>query len=173
MNEVINTILKRRSVRNYKEEQNEDNDLNVILDCARYAPSGMNRQSYAFVAVQNHDIMSEIINTCMDIREITTSPFYGAPTIVLVFGDENSPTYVEDACAGIENMAIAATSLGIGSCWVRCIKDLFESGEGEKIREKIEVPENYKCIGSLILGYVDGEYPEAKVRKENIIKIIK
>lgn len=173
MNEVIDTILNRRSVRNYKDEQIDDNDLNIVLDCARYAPSGMNRQSYAFVAIQNQDIMNEIIDACMKILNINTSPFYGAPTIVLVFGDKNSPTYIEDACAGIENMTIAATSLNLGSCWIRCAKDLFESEYGESIREKIEVPENYMCIGSLVLGYVNGEYPEAKQRKENIIKIIK
>jgi len=173
MNEVINTILKRRSVRNYKDDQIDDDDLNIILDCARYAPSGMNRQSYAFVAVQNDEIMSDIVDAGMKARDITTSPFYGAPTIVLVFGDEECPTYIEDASAGIENMAVAATSLGIGSCWVRCPKDIFETEEGQRIREKIEIPENYKCIGSLVLGYVEGEYPEAKQRKENIIKIIK
>ena len=65
MNETIQSILNRRSIRDFKEEQISDEDLNIILECGRYAPSGMNRQSYAFVAIQNEDMMHELVNECM------------------------------------------------------------------------------------------------------------
>lgn len=173
MNETINTILNRRSIRKYKQEQIDDEKLNLILECGSYAPSGMNMQSYAFVAIQNEEIMNEIIDECMKIRNITTSPFYGAPTIILVFGDENVQTYVKDASTAIENMHLAATSLNLGACWINCVQNLFESEKGDLIREKIQIPSQYKCIGSLVVGYIDGECPQAKPRKENIVKIIK
>lgn len=173
MIETIDTILKRRSIRQYKEEQISDKDLDTILECGSYAPSGMNMQSYVFIAIQNEEIMQEIINECMKIRKVNTSPFYGAPTIILVFADSNVPTYIKDASTAIENMHLAATALNLGACWINCTEDLFDLENGNKIREKIEIPSNYKCIGSLSLGYIDGKYPEAKQRKENIIKIIK
>lgn len=173
MIETIDTILKRRSIRNYKEEQISDEDLNTILECGSYAPSGMNMQSYVFIAIQNEEIMQKIIDGCMKIRKINTSPFYGAPTIILVFADSNVPTYIKDASTAIENMHLTATALNLGTCWINCAEDLFDSEDGNKIREEIEIPSNYKCIGSLSLGYIDGEYPKAKKRKENIIKIIK
>lgn len=173
MNETIQNILNRRSIREFREEQISDEELNIILECGRYAPSGMNRQSYAFVVIQNEEMMHELVNECMQITERDGSPFYGAPTVILVFGDENSNTYVKDSSCAIENMYIAATALKIGACWINCVEDLFNSKKGEKLREEIEIPNNYKCVGSLALGYIMGNYPEAKPRKENIVKIIK
>ena len=173
MNETIETILKRRSVREFKDEQVKDEYINTILECGRYAPSGMNRQSYAFVVIQNEDMMHELIDECMSITGRNSSPFYGAPTVILVFGDENVGTYVKDASTAIENMHIAATALKLGACWINCVEDLFNSEKGEKLREEIEVPSNYKCVGSLAIGYTEGSYPEPKPRRENIVKIIK
>lgn len=173
MNETIKTILNRRSIREFKEEQINDEDINTILECGRYAPSGMNMQSYAFVVIQNEDMMHELINESMKITGQNSSPFYGAPTVVLVFGDENIATYVKDASTAIENMHIAATALNLGACWINCVEDLFNSEDGEKLREEIQVPSNYKCVGSLAIGYIEGTYPEAKPRRENIVKIIK
>lgn len=173
MNSTIETILNRRSIRNFKDEQISDEDLHTILECASYAPSGMNMQSYGFIAIQNEEIMHELVDKCMQIRNISTSPFYGAPTVILVFGDETINTYVKDASTAIENMHLAATALNLGVCWINCTDDLFKSELGNSLREKLEIPEKYKCVGSLAIGKIEGEYPKAKPRKENIIKIIK
>ncbi|MCI8965050.1 MAG: nitroreductase family protein [Clostridia bacterium] len=173
MNETINTILKRRSIRQYKNEQISDEELNTILECGSYAPSGMNMQSYVFIAIQNEEIMHEIIDECMKLRKISSSPFYGAPTIILVFANSEVPTYIKDAVSAMENIQLATTSLGLGACFINCVQDLFDTENGTQIKEKLEISSNYKCIGALSLGYIEGEYPEAKPRKENIIKIIK
>lgn len=173
MNETITTILKRRSIRQYKNEQISDDDLNIILECGSYAPSGMNMQPYVFIAIQNEEIMHEIIDECMKISNMSTSPFYGAPTIILVFANSQVSTYIKDAASAIENMQLATTSLGLGACFINCVQDLFDMENGIRIREKLEISSNYKCIGALSLGYIEGEYPKAKKRKENIIKIIK
>ena len=76
MNETINTILNRRSIRKYKQEQIADEKLNLILECGSYAPSGMNMQSYAFVAIQNEEIMNDIIDECMKIRNMVRQLLY-------------------------------------------------------------------------------------------------
>ena len=63
----------------------------------------------------------------------------------------------------------AAHSLGIGSWWIHRAREVFESEEGRKIAREWGVSENYIGIGNCVLGYVEGDYPETKPRKENYI----
>ena len=99
-------------------------------------------------------------------------PFYGAPTLIIVFADKTINTYIEDGSLVMGNLMNAAHSLGIGSCWIHRAKETFETDEGKELLKKWNISENYVGIGNCILGYLDGEYPTAKPRKQDYIRYV-
>lgn len=174
MNEIINTLLNRRSIRKYKPEQIKDEELNAVLEAGKYAPSGANQQSALFIVVQNKKVIEKItkMNAAV-IGKNDADPYYGAPTIILVFADKNKATPIEDASLALGNMYNAAYSLGLGSCWIHRTKQMFESEEGKALLKEWGVEGDYIGVGSCILGYPDCEHPKAAPRKDNFVVMVK
>lgn len=99
-------------------------------------------------------------------------PYYSAPVIILVLGDKSVSTYIQDGCLVLENMMLAAHSLGLGSCWINREAEMFDRREGKELLEKWNLPTTLTGVGALALGYIDGDQPEASERKKNyIVKI--
>ncbi len=169
MNETIKTLHERRSIRKFKPEQIKEQELNAILEAGMYAPSGANQQSALFVVVQDKETLKKLSAMNAAVLQKDIDPYYGAPTLVLVFADRSKVTPVEDACLALGNMLNAATSLGVGSCWVHRAKQMFETGEGKDFLKKWGVAGDYLGVGSCILGYPDGKRPEAAPRKDNFV----
>ncbi len=81
-------------------------------------------------------------------------PFYGAPTAVLVLGEKNNPNGVQDASLVMGNLMLAASGIGLGSCWINRAKEMFETPEGKALLAKWGLdPEKYIGVGYCILGY--------------------
>ena len=131
LNEVLENIKSRRSVRTYTEQQVSAENLNLILEAATYAPSGMNYQTWHFTAIQDADILRELNEKIKGAFAKSDEPrlqerghsetyccYYHAPTLIIV---SNEPTQwwasMDCACA-MQNIFLAAKSLGIGSCWI-------------------------------------------------------
>jgi nitroreductase len=169
MNETIKTLLERRSIRRFKPEQIEEDDLNAVLRAGMYAPSGGNRQSALFVVVQDKPTLKRLSAMNAAVLGTTIDPYYKAPTVILVFADASTTTPVEDASLALGNMFNAAESLGLGSCWVHRTKQMFETEEGKDLLKKWGVAGNFIGVGSCILGYPDGERPKAAPRKDNFV----
>lgn len=171
MNEVIKNILERRSVKKYTEEKVKKEDLDQILEAGLYAPSGANKQGAIMVAVQDSEVINQLER--LNAKVVGRDPnlvhnFYGAKTIVLTLADKNVPTSVYDASLVMENMMLAAHSLGLGSCWIHRGKLMFETEEGKEILKGIGVEGEYEGVGICLLGYAAIE-PKAAPRKENRI----
>lgn len=173
MNETVKTILQRRSIRSYKPEQITDEELNTILEAGEYAPSAMNQQSCHFTVIQNKKVMNELIALAKDVIKRDVNPFYDAPTVILVFAKKGNIAPVCDASLAAENMFIAAASLNIGSCWIHCVNDIFNTAKGREFQRELGVGEEYGIVGSCILGYPAVKTPEAAPRKDDFINIIK
>lgn len=173
MNQVIETIKSRRSIRKYKSEQISDKDLNEILEAAKYSASGHGYQSTLMVVVQNKDVLAKLskMNATIMGKE-GVDPFYGAPTVVIVFADKTKPTHVSDGALVLGNLMLAAKSLGIGSCWINRAKEEFDSSEGKELMKEWNVDEAYEGIGHLTLGYAESE-PKAQPRKEDFVRFIR
>jgi nitroreductase len=169
MNETIKTLLERRSIRTFKPEQIREDELNAILEAGMYAPSGANQQSALFVVVQDKETLRKlsVMNAAVWGKDI--DPYYGAPTVILVFADRSKVTPVEDASLALGNMFNAAASLGIGSCWIHRVRQMFETGEGKDLLRKWGVIGDYVGVGSCILGYPECEHPKAAPRKGNFV----
>ena len=125
MNETIQTLLTRRSIRKYQDIQVKENDLNLILKAGSYAPTGMGDQPWHFVAIQNPEVKERLLRICREKNGDNGDPFYGAPTIILVFVNMEACQPVKDGAQALGNMANAAASLGLGSCWINIEKEYF------------------------------------------------
>lgn len=183
MNAVIENILTRRSVRVYNtDKQISDADLDIILKCACYAPSGCNAQPWHFTVLQDKEIMAllnvetkkELLKTDNPLfirmgRNEKFDVFYKAPTAIIVSMDETAVAPVSDCAAASQNMLLAAHSLGIASCWVGMVTYLFMSERGEAYRKLLNIPQGYKPLHSVILGYPKLNAPKPLPRKEHTI----
>ena len=170
MNDVIKTIKERRSIRSYKNEQITDAELNAILEAGEYAASGMGLQASKIVAVQDPEIIAMMSGLNAKVMGMDIDPFYGAPTVVIVFADpEETATPVEDGSLIIGNMMLAAFSMGVDSCWVHRAMEVFDTEEGKALMAKWGIGKSYIGIGNCILGYRDGDLPEAPERKSGRI----
>ncbi|MCD8022803.1 MAG: nitroreductase family protein, partial [Lachnospiraceae bacterium] len=98
-----------------------------------------------------------------------SEPLYGAPNVLVVLADRSRVTFVEDGSLVLGNMMNAAYSIGVDSCWIHRAKEVFDSEEGKALLKQWGIEGDYQGIGHCILGYRDGELPQAKPRKENYI----
>ena len=129
-NATVDTILERRSVRSYAPQQITPDELETILEAGRSAPSGMNQQSAIAVAVQSKAELAQLVELAKAAAHQDHNPFYDAPTVILVFAKMTNLAPMEDGCTAIENMLLAAKSLGIGTCWIYAVNALFASDAG-------------------------------------------
>ncbi len=173
-NIVLETIRTRRSIRKYGPEQVSGEQLRAVLEAGTYAPTGHNRQDPLIVAVQNPEINDRLRKMNAEIMGTDRDPYYGAPTIVLVFVPkrEDNPNSVQDGSLVLGNMMLAAHSLGLASCWINREMEMFATPEGEKLKAELGVPQEYMGIGALSLGHPATALPNALPRKENYWKII-
>lgn len=175
-NNIIEVIKTRRCVREYLDKEISDTDIKFLIDCAGYAPSGLNMQPWGFLVIKNKDKIMQLSETCKismiplleDMKNTSKAAaeylsflkmkgsdmFYGAPVLVIIFGNKNAPTAVYDCAMAAQTMMLAAQSRDIGSCWIggaqRALVD-------EKLLREIGAPEGYITVAPLILGYPKGK----------------
>ena len=175
MNETIENLKTRRSIRKFKDEQISDEDLNTILEAGTYAPTGRGAQSPKIVVIQNEDTIKELSawNRSFFPTEMPEDmdPFYGGKTLLIVLADSELPTYVEDGASVLAVLVNAAHAVGVGSCWIHRARDEFASPEGKKLLKEWGIDEKYEGIGHVVLGYPDME-SEAAPRKEDYIHFV-
>ena len=166
-NEVLENIKARRSVRAYTEQQVPEEDLRTILEAATYAPSGMHLETWHFTAIQSVSRLAELNERA---RNKAYCCYYHAPTLVIV---SNEPTQwwagMDCACA-IENMFLAAQSLGIGSCWINQLGTTCDDPGVREFITALGVPVSHKVYGCVALGYGDPKIPmkEKKVKADTV-----
>ena len=170
MNQVIEAMLHRRSCRSYKPEQVREDALQEILLAGTYAASGMGRQSGKIVVVQDKDTIEQLraMNAAV-MGNPNSDPFYGAPTICVVLADPDVSTWQEDGSLILGNLMLAASTLGVASCWIHRAQQEFDSPEGKALLEKWGIPTRYRGVGHCILGYAAADLPAAKPRKADYI----
>ena len=169
MNESIKNMIERRSIRAYKPDMVKKEDIEEIVKAGTYAATGMNRQSPVIIAVTDQETRDKLSAMNAAIMGTDTDPFYGAPVVLFVLADKRRPTFLYDGSLVMGNMMNAAHSLGLGSCWIHRAKEEFESKEGKELLKKWGVEGDYEGIGHCVIGYVEGDYPETKPRKEDYV----
>jgi nitroreductase len=189
---LMDIIKARHSIRKYTGTQISREDMDKILEAGNFAPNAGGGQRSMLVGVLNKDLTEKIgiMNmshfdrsgligsyvskeqpSVIDDKTIKNG-FYGAPAVVIVFGQNNFMFKTADAFCCAENMILQATELGIASCIISRGEETFLSPEGQALLREWEVPENYVAQCFVILGYLDGEEPQTKPRKPGRVKVI-
>ena len=144
MNEMIEIIKKRRSVRKFEPKPVPEEIIKDILDCARMAPTAINIQPWLFGAVNDPGLKQQIADITDHGKFIEDCAVCFA-----VFTDSSQKYFLEDGCAATENILLACTAHGIGSCWV--------AGHGKayvgSIGKLLNVPHPYTLIALIAAGY--------------------
>ena len=167
MGETLDIIKTRRSIRKYKPDMVTNELIDRVLEAGTCAATGMHYQSPIIIAVTNKELRDKISKMNAQIMGSSSDPFYGAPVILIVLADKSRPTHVYDGSLVMGNLMLAAHDLGLGSCWIHRAKEEFEMPEGKEILKSLGIEGDYEGIGHCALGYIDGEYPEEKKKKEN------
>lgn len=189
MNEVMKTILHRRSFRRFEDRQIEESALQKILQAGLYAPSAGGRQGVIFAVCQDRDVNERLgrikrANSHPQMATATsyvskeqpsiaddpklTNAFYDAPTVITLFAPKNFLFSVDDCAVAAENMMLMADTLGIGSCYIGQGWTAFADPYGQEVLRTWKIPVTHYAVMQLILGYPREEdcYPSAKPRKE-------
>ena len=165
MNEVLKCINTRRSVKSYKPDMPKKEDINAVIEAGIAAASGRNKQSPIVVAITNKELRDELAAANASVLSMTSDPFYGAPVILVVLAKKSVNTYLYDGSLVMGNMMLAASSLGLGSCWVHRAKEVFELPRWKEFLSSLGINEEVEGIGNLTLGYADAT-PADKPRDE-------
>ena len=169
MNETLQNLKTRRSVRTYLPKQVDKGLLDAVLEAGTYAPPGSGRQSPVIVAVQDAATVRQLSRMNAAENGASGDPFYGAPTVLVVLADKTKRTYILDGAAVITTLLNAAHAVGLGSCWIHRAKEEFESEEGRELLKRWGIEGDYEGIGHVILGYAAETPAEPAPRKKDYI----
>jgi len=185
-NETLKNIKQRRSIRSFKDEQIEDEELQAVLEAGLYAPYAWD-QSRHFTVIQNKDLLDRLnlaakkAASQMDmehLRELGNNEefncLYGAPTLIIISGNEQTPIPIEaDCAAATQNLLLAAESIGLGSCWIFFVLLAFNSPQGTEFLKELKIPDGYKPYYSVLIGYKNAAAVNIPERNSNLITFIK
>lgn len=167
MEKVIEAIMTRRSVKSYLPDMPPKELVNKVIDAGLAAASGMNRQSPVIICLMDSEVKERYKKVNAEICGAQSDPFYGAPVILIVLADKNCSTHVYDGSLVMGNMMLAAYELGLGSCWIHRAREAFGMPEWQSLLNELGIEGEYEGIGNLALGYIKGDYPPEKPRREN------
>ena len=144
--DALEAIRKRRSVRNYTGDPIPRPDLETIVDAGRLAASGNNKQPWDFIVITDRQMISQL--------KVAAQWMDKAGAIVALVMDSTSRWWIEDGAAAVENMLIASTALGYGSCWLEGYTLLRE----EEFKNLLGIPPGKRLMTLVPIG-VPVEWP--------------
>lgn len=187
MNETISTILRRRSVRSYRHDPVGQVELDLLLEVGRHAPTAMNQQLWHFTAISNPELLQKLEKSCKiaflessveALREVARqegfSVFYNAPLMVIISGDPGALAAQYDCTLAMENMMVAATSLGLGSCWTHAVMMFNSTEKGKAVFRElgVTVPVGYQPYAAAVFGWPAEPFPETPPKKTDCVTIM-
>ena len=173
--EVLEAIKTRRSIRRYKATPVDDKTLQLVLEAARWAPSWKNTQCWRFIVVRDSNIKAELaqaLGKVSDAPNPSTDAIRNAPVVIVACAeleksgydkgelatDKGDYWYMFDVALAMQNLALAAHSLGLGTVHI----GLFDA---LKVASILEVPPGFCVVAITPLGYPDQE-PKTRPRRE-------
>jgi nitroreductase len=149
--DALEAIRKRRSVRQYTGDPIPRENLETIVDAGRLAATGSNRQPWDFIVVTDREMIDRL--------KVASQWMEKAGAIIAVVLDPSSRWWLEDGAAAVENMLIASTALGYGSCWL----EGYTLPREKEFKALLGVPEEKRLLTLVPIG-VPVEWP-AKEKK--------
>lgn len=182
---VFEAILARRSVRAYTSEVPASNDVNTLLEAAVRAPTAMHEQPWAFVVIQNREVLKRISERAKPVfvKEVRHryaqgatysfehldqadfDIFHGANTLIVICAKGAGPLVVADCWLAAENLMLAACDMGLGCCVIGASISVLNI---HKVKTELGIPDEYMAVAPIIVGVPSAETP-ATPRKPPVI----
>jgi nitroreductase len=147
--EFTEVVRLRHSVRTYEDKPVEDEKLERILESGRLAPSARNSQCWAFVVVKNKDTIERIGEACGMLNPWLKK----APMVLVACADPRESIsrngmdyYLVDIAIALEHIVLAATDLGLGTCWIAGFDE-------DRVKEILGVPKGIRVVALTPIGY--------------------
>lgn len=183
---IFESILARRSVRSYTAQTLDDDTIQTLLEAAVHAPTAMHEEPWAFVVVQNRQLLKQLSDRAKPLfieearhrnahgvkhsfEHFTRADFdifYGASTLILVCAKQVSPFVVADCWLATENLMLAAGALGLGSC---VIGSAVAALNIFKVKTDLGIPHEYAVIAPIIVGVPAGDTPPTSRKGPQIL----
>ncbi len=163
-NQVLSTIKQRSSARAYSTEQLTQSELDIILTAGLMAPTGINRQEIHFTVVKGYNpVLAELDEEKRRLRGQEKQPhnfYYEAPVLIFLSAEDGFKWSKVDSGIAVENMTLAAESLGLGTLIIGCVYDALHGEKQEYFSEKLKMPQGYSFQIALAVGHkTDNKIP--------------
>ena len=171
-NPVMENLLTRRSVRAFLDKPIPREELDAIVKAALYAPSGMGRQTWQFTVVTDRAKIQALAAAVEQELGRAGYNMYEPEAIIIPSNEKTSPYGMEDNACAMENIFLAASSLGIGSVWINQLRDVCDAPAVREILREYHIPDDHTVYGLAALGYSDGTplSPKERTGKVEYIK---
>ena len=162
MNDALELLKTRRSIRKYRDQPVEDEKIQKCLEAARWAPSASNRQPWEFLIVKDEKIRRELSQIHPYAKFVAESPVVFIP---LTNPEVHAKYHMSDAALAALQYMIEAHSLGLGTCWAGVIGVSFE----KDIKEMLDIPNHLNVLGLVATGYPDEEPKRTRKELETLV----
>ncbi|MCI5772571.1 MAG: nitroreductase [Clostridiales bacterium] len=175
MHETLNVIHSRRSHRAYKAAPLTREQLDVLIDAALQAPSAMNLQPWHLTAVEDQNLLDDISRACADyargkagmsprFQDPSFHVFYHAPAVMFLSYDPTQHFAPFDCGIAVENMALAAESMGLGTVILGLPRMAFLGDQAQRLADALHFPQGYAFALALAVGTPDDDKAAHSVR---------
>lgn len=176
LNPVVETILRRRSIRKFDNRDIPKNILSMILKCGYYAPNGRNAQSWQFTVLTKEEDILRLKEAAKETARNNKVFFYGfknPKAIILVSNAADNPDGCQDASCAAENIMLAAQSYGIGSVWLNPLMTLRNVEPVKSVLDEFGIPKGHNVWSAVALGYPAEDITTSNVqRKSDVVRFI-
>ena len=181
---VMDAIYQRRSVRIYKRQPLNGEDIKVLLDAAVQAPTAVHEEPWAFAVIEDKDLLKRLSDdakkTMNEVEHSLHVPgrhmsshfrppediFYGAAALIVIYGKPMGQFIVADCWLAAENLMLAACGMGLGTCVIGLSVSALNTPEW---KAEFGIPDDMTAIAPIIVGVPDGVMPPVSRKEPEII----
>ena len=169
----MQAILDRRSIRSYRPDPVTDDQVDLLVAAAMASPSAVNHQPWHFSFVRNAGLIGEISQSALEAlgRDPNFHIFYHAPLVVFISADTSRKWGVLDSGIAVQNLALAAHAMGLGSVIVGMADPAFEAAGGLGFARRLEFPEGHKLAITIAIGHPAGTKPPHENHADRVSRI--
>lgn len=174
MNETVQTILSRRSVREFTDKPIPQALLDVIVQTGVYAPSGYNIQTWQFTVMQEQDQIQNLKEAMGRVAKEKRVYFYGfnnPVVMVLVSNDRRNADGIQDSSCAAQNIMLAAHSFGVGSVWINALMTICDEPEIRALLRGYGIPDTHIVWAAIAMGW-PAQPGKLLAKKQDVIKYL-
>lgn len=182
---LFDAIYRRRAIRSFTQKKVDEEQVNKLIDAAIQAPSAMNSQPWAFVVIQNPQVLQELSESAKlflsknvhwstrseHFSQLFSDPkfdiFYGGTTLIVICAKIEGFGPEEDCYLAGENLMLMATAMGLGSCPIGFARDVLGTNE---FRDKLSIANGYRPVLPIVIGYTTTTPPKPERNAPLILK---